>query len=105
SQLPVRPEIPSGADILNVGEAPNPDDITSGRPFSGNSGKLLRGWLEQKRLLARSAFIYVESHQPYDLTCKRCGIELTYAETKLREAISRRDSYEHGESRAKPPTK
>lgn len=95
-----------GADILNILEAPNDDDITAGRPASNPGGRLLRRWLEQAGLLSRSAFAYVEGHQPYDLTCRKCGIEYWYGETKFRAAVEARYRYEHEEGRGiKPPTK
>lgn len=101
----VRPEIPSGADILNIGEAPGEDEVKLGRPFVAPSGRLLRAWLESKGLLARSAFVNVEGHQPFDLQCRGCGIDYAVATTKYREAVERRDRYAAGEAGVKPPTK
>jgi len=101
----VWPEIPQGADILNIGEAPGNDEVGH-KPFVGQSGRLLRRWLDQEGLLTRSAFVNVEGHQPYDLTCRKCGIEFWYSETKFRTAVEARYRFEHEEGRhPKPPTK
>lgn len=45
------------------------------RPFVGDSGALLRRWLDQTGLLERSAFANIEQHRTFDLTCRYCGVD------------------------------
>src|SRR5690554_2784235 len=83
AEPPVWPEVPPGADILNVGFAPGRDEVLAGRPFVGPSGKLLRQWLKQTGLLERSAFVNCEAHRTRDMVCVRCKVEYHMLGSKL----------------------
>ena len=103
AERPIWPEVLAGADVLNLGPAPNVNDVVEGHPFSGTSGDLMRRWLAGAGLLERSAFAYVENHRPRNMVCHHCGIEY-WASQKL-HAIVQKDLAHTYDSGQKPITK
>ena len=47
------------ADIVFIGEAPGKTESTTGRPFVGRSGKLLRTLINEVGLKEENIFIYI----------------------------------------------